>query len=88
MDHDWLATRKFDTHFYKDTIVNGAQVGTDLSKVAYEVDLRSLLNLWQGYKNLKIFAELRGMKIYNATNGGFLDVFERKEYESLFAGAN
>lgn len=86
MDHDWLATRKFDTHFYQDAVVRGLPVSTDLSKISYESDVRSLLNLWEGYKNIKSFAGACKIKIYNATNGGFLDVFERVGYESLFAG--
>ena len=39
--------------------------------------------LWQNYKSLKRIAEKKHIKIYNATNGGYLDVFERITYEQI-----
>ena len=85
MDHDWLATRKVDTHFYEGLIINGSVVGSNQAIIPYDLDMENMLRLWQGYKNIKAFAELRGVKICNATNGGFLDVFKRVKYESLFS---
>lgn len=36
------------------------------------------------YKSAKKYADLHGIKIYNATRGGKLDVFERIDFDSLF----
>lgn len=37
-----------------------------------------------GYEKAKQYAEERGIKIYNATRGGKLEVFERVDFDSLF----
>ena len=37
-----------------------------------------------GYKAAKKYAEENGIKIYNATRGGKLEIFERVEYDTLF----
>jgi len=37
-----------------------------------------------GYELMKKEAEKRGIKIYNATRGGALEVFERVDFDSLF----
>lgn len=81
MDHDFLAAREVTTHFYN---VGGASLKFDRSAIPYDKMLRDVLRFWGGYRNLKKLAESKGIKIYNATNGGFLDVFERVKYESLF----
>ena len=36
------------------------------------------------YEKLKVYAEERGVKIYNATRGGALEVFTRVDFEKLF----
>ena len=89
MDHDWLATRKMDTHFYAldAPYFHGSRLGTDLSTVPYDTDALSVHRLWAGYRNLKRFSEARGMAILNATNRSFLDVFDRVDYISLFGAA-
>ena len=86
MDHDWLTGRTADTHFYphRGFVVDGMTLSADLSKVPYDVDLEAMLRLWKGYRNLKMHAEANGFSIFNTTHGGFLDVFERVRYESLF----
>jgi hypothetical protein len=38
---------------------------------------------WKGYENLQDFAVQSNIQIFNATNGGFLDVYERADYNSL-----
>ena len=37
-----------------------------------------------GYKAMKAYADSHGIKIYNATRGGMLEVFERVDFDSLF----
>ena len=41
----------------------------------------------EGYRAARRFLEARGVKVYNATAGGKLEVFERVEFESLFEHA-
>ena len=35
------------------------------------------------YQKIKEYAEQRGIKIYNATRGGYLEVFERVNLDEL-----
>ncbi len=39
----------------------------------------------RSYELCKEFAEKNGVKIYNATRGGKLEVFERVDFDSLFS---
>lgn len=36
------------------------------------------------YQKIREYAEKKGIKIYNATRGGYLEVFERKDFDRLF----
>ena len=36
------------------------------------------------YQSAKKYADAHGIKIYNATRGGNLEVFERVDFDSLF----
>lgn len=36
------------------------------------------------YKAARKYADAHGIKIYNATRGGKLEVFERVDFDSLF----
>jgi GT2 family glycosyltransferase len=40
------------------------------------------------YKQAKLVFEATGRKIFNATNGGSLEIFERVDYETLLTGSN
>lgn len=40
--------------------------------------------IFAGYEAAKKYADAHGIKIYNATRGGALEVFERVEFDSLF----
>lgn len=40
----------------------------------------------KAYKYAKSYADTHGIKIYNATRGGMLEVFERVDFDSLFRG--
>lgn len=85
LDHDWLAHRGCDKHFYSEEVIkNHPKVESELSKYSYKSILESCLRLWNRYEYLKDIASARGIKIFNATDEGFLDVFERKKYEEIF----
>lgn len=38
------------------------------------------------YQKIRAYAEKRGIKIYNATRGGYLEVFDRVDFDGLFSG--
>ena len=42
----------------------------------------------KAYQKAKQYAETHGIKIYNATRGGKLEVFERVDFDSLFEKEN
>jgi hypothetical protein len=84
LDHDWLAKRGHESHFYAGRTIEGHPVAHgDLGRVPYRDDLVSVLNLWDGYKRLKTIAANEGCEIINASDGGFLDVFPRARYEHV-----
>ena len=56
------------THFYK---------GNDNGKLWINIIVNA-------YESAKCYAEQHGIKIYNATRGGYLEVFERVDFDDLF----
>jgi hypothetical protein len=46
--------------------------------------MEAMLKVWKLYRQIKVFAERQGIEIFNATEGSYLDVFERASYQSLF----
>jgi len=86
MDHDWLSHRGKDRHFYSGKTLEDHPVAHgDLAKDSYKSELESCLKLWIKYEELKVIADQKQIKILNATDGGFLDVFPRISYKSLFS---
>lgn len=86
MDHDWLAHRDLDRHFYPGVTLEGhetSELNAQTTSFGYGAWMRSTLWLWEDYASLKRIAEARGIQILNATDGGFLDVFERVSYDSV-----
>ncbi len=84
IDHDWPAYRGKPPHFYNNnSVVIDEEVG-DTSKYAYEFILSEGVKLWKSYKGLQIFALKKGVEIYNASEGSFLDVFPFVDYNGLF----
>jgi len=84
LDHDWLSHRGRDKHFYQGSTVEGDPNETkDLSHFGYKSEMESMLTLWNGYESLLAIAERQNIRIFNATEGGFLDVFERANFEAV-----
>ena len=89
LDHDWLAHRGMDKHFHRGTTIeNYSKAEEDLSKIYYKDDLKAVLDLWKGYETILKITANKNISIINATEGGFLDVFERREYKSIFTSSN
>jgi hypothetical protein len=85
-DHDYLANQGPDKHFYQGATIPNKEstYKTAISKMyPYDDIMATCHKLWQNYRHLNVAANKRGIKIYNATKGGYLDVFERIEYESI-----
>ncbi len=84
-DHDWLAHRGTFRDFYPGVdLPNHPGINCDLGAREYDLVMELSLKGWRGYRRLGALAESAGVKILNATEGGFLDVFERVGYETLF----
>jgi hypothetical protein len=76
LDHDWLAHAH--THY---TFYTGQEAEQHDWK--YGDLMEAVLIMWRGYESIRRVAAAEGISILNATRGGFLDVFERAEYESV-----
>lgn len=87
-EHDFLVTGKY-THFYNYQESIAATEDKNLDDEgrmadSYDELLTAAYILWSQYKVLRKIAEKKGIKIYNATPGGVLDLFERVDYHKLF----
>ena len=86
LDHDWLANRGIDRHFYAhqgpETVPGGLW---DLRRYAYLQVMESTARVWREYIWLDRIARSYGIEIFNASDGGFLDVFPRASYEEVAA---
>ena len=85
-DHDYLANRSFDHHFYKGGTMENHELDkvTLGSRLPYDEEMRANLGLWKNYREIKKIADRKGINIINATSGGFLDVFPREKFEEIF----
>lgn len=85
LDHDWLAHRGVEQHFYEgETVPDHPDAEADRGLTPYIDELRTMLGAWSAYEALERCARRHGIRILNATDGGFLDVFRRARYASLF----
>lgn len=84
-DHDYLANRGVDHHFYDGgTIKDAKNASVPLAdRIPYDVEMEANLRLWKNYRSLQAVAEKANIKIFNATMGGYLDVFDRVSYEEI-----
>jgi hypothetical protein len=85
LDHDWLSHVGPDRHFYEGLAGLEKHPGArpTLASWPYKETMESQLRLWRGYEILLDIGRRQGCRIINATNGGFLDVFERAKYEEI-----
>jgi hypothetical protein len=88
LDHDWLAHTGLNRHFYEGNagLDGHPAIKPALTHLGYRINMESQLILWTGYEKLRDLAEAEGCQIINATNGGFLDVFDRADYEAVMRG--
>lgn len=87
-EHDSLLTNRY-THFYDYNASIASKVNDEEDNQGnlhstFGEQLKCTCKLWEQYEVLKKIAERMGAKIYNATSGGILDVFERVDYDTLW----
>ena len=77
-DHDWLLHFGESRHFYEEK----NNVMTKLGYTgwhSFEVTLKSYMNLWKIYREIKEYADKKTVLIYNSTPKSLLDIFPSKE---------
>jgi hypothetical protein len=84
LDHDYISHHGDSRHFYdeaQDAKVRGGYSEWDKSLVNdIGVGFESLAILWRQYRFLRKMAEYQHVEIINLTDGGLLDVFERRDF--------
>ncbi len=80
---------------FKEIYIIGADCNYDPKKMHFietEIDDKHRNAKWlpgavelsiQGYRSAKAFAEKQGVKVFNATRGGCLEVFDRVDFDSI-----
>ena len=87
-DHDYLMnlTRNTDFHFYRDGESNtGKMDSKHYNSFSTEWWFLQYYYRWKEFRLMRDYLESRGCRIFNATNGGMLDVFPRVNYEDVIS---
>lgn len=82
LDHNWLAEGGLPTNFYSQQEVKN-QPQNNASIWTYKSLMEAMITIWRVYEMHQRIAARHGIKIVNVTRGGFLDVFERANYEQV-----
>lgn len=83
VDHNWILNLNTSTHFYpEDQHALNRHGYNEWSETRFESILQEYALVWAQYKFIANLA--KGVKIFNATDGGLLDVFPRADLRSLF----
>jgi hypothetical protein len=82
LDHDWLAQRNEDSHFYNERDAD-TESEAPVRPWTYLSLMGAITTMWEVYVVLKRIADSAGIEIINCTRGGFLDVFKRARYEDI-----
>ena len=82
-DHDYILNMKrvTDHHFYPEAL--GISDVEHLSPVTTEMFFKEYYYRWKQYRLINEYCSQIGCRIYNATEGGLLDVFPRVELTDL-----
>jgi hypothetical protein len=87
-DCNWLADTSASYHFYQthEYFPEFDSVEKDNRGYSYEDELRTNLREFESHRLLRQRAEQLGVSIVNATVGGLLDVYERRQYVDCLSG--
>lgn len=84
-DHDWLLHINKSSHFYPEKSHAMVKSGyNEWFQEDLEEQFQAYISLWRQYKGIREIANRNGAQIFNATEGGLLDIFPRVVYETLF----
>lgn len=85
-DHDYLLHMYESRHFYEEneSVLASQPDYSEWKESTYASVIRDQFYLWEQYRSLLSYAQEYQINIFNATNGGLLDVFPRVKYEKLF----
>lgn len=75
IDYDWLSHRSLYGHFYDAD--DPVETREDLGRTYYLRNIEAAQRQWRSHELLREIALRGGQRIYNATAGGFLDVYPR-----------
>lgn len=85
-DHDWFVKKEYK-YFFEPGLLKGVDPGVrpdgTLETTLWD-ELPAVTKVWSQYRSVKRIAQVFGTSIYNATQGGMLDEFERVRLEDLF----
>lgn len=88
VDHDFLATPSKPTHFaggYEANVSKQEKQAISFQSWGYLKLIKAVDLMFEGYVNLGNMAAAENRRIFNATPGGFLDVFERVELNDILS---
>lgn len=74
LDYDWLSHRSYHKHFYDKN--DPKQTREHLSNYRYLDLIKSSFSAWVSHEMLREIGRSEGQHIFNATQDGFLDVYE------------
>lgn len=82
-DHDYLndISRTSNHHFYKEE--KGISDKNHLEQFTREKWFFEYYMRWKQYRLINMYLNSHGVKLYNATKGGMLDVFEKIEFTDI-----
>lgn len=87
VDHDYLNDiNRTDHHFYKEN--KSFSDKEHLEMFTMERWFEEYYYRWKQYRLMNEFLSTKGISIFNATDGGLLDVFPRVNYSDLFGNYN
>lgn len=92
LDHDWLSRPSVRCrHFYSGPSVEDHPEVIAIERQAslgYLANVEAVATLFKSYERVRELAAGLGVAIFNATRGGFLDVFPRVPYEDIVRRAS
>ena len=86
VEHDWLATRTENKHFYSDFARH--PTFRYLDQWSYYERIRGALQTWECYLTINRYAQKHGIRIVNLTPDSFLDVFESGDLADVMKRAD
>lgn len=89
IDNNYARRREKDGKIYNDPTVTATYffegMKNEKGNQKHDIFIQNVEMFEQSYISARQFAEEHGVKIYNATRGGKLEVFERVDFDSLFS---